>query len=223
MDKPHGRHTLHRKLLRLEEQLKERPGRYVRKRLLNDIHDGGNGRRLSEQTVAGWLNQGRVPNDFDDLWAFVQELLRRISPSGSLTHRGLVQKRIEFRDLWEAAKEQAVPDARPLHAKLPDAEPRGTSLSDELAGYLDAIRLVALDHPYPAVLPGACLPPLSQVYVRQQAELQQVGEPGKGPNKIAWDRRPADTVVKGDAPMTWLLGGPGAGKLLREPDNDHPQ
>ncbi|MGW4798876.1 ferredoxin, partial [Nonomuraea sp. NPDC004297] len=31
-------------------------------------------------------------NDFDDLWAFVQELLRRISPSGSLTHRGLVQK-----------------------------------------------------------------------------------------------------------------------------------
>ncbi|GAA2216472.1 hypothetical protein GCM10009850_119410 [Nonomuraea monospora] len=212
-----GRHRLHRELMRLEEQLKELPGLYIRKRLLDDIHDGGSGRWLSPQTVAGWLKQGRVPNDFDDLWAFVQELLRRISSRGALSHRRLEQKRIEFRDLWEAAKEQAVPDTRPVDVESEDAESRSTSLSGELAKYLDATRLAALEHPYPAVLPGTCLPPLSQVYVRQRAEARRAGQFSKGPDQIIWDRRSADDVVKGDAPVTWLLGGPGAGKssLLR--------
>ncbi|MDX3099297.1 NACHT domain-containing protein [Nonomuraea angiospora] len=207
MDKARSRHSLHRELVSLEEQSRERPGRYSRNGLLDDIHDGGNGPRLSPQTVSGWLKQGRVPDDFADLWAFVEALLRRASPGGPQDRHRLVREKNKFKGLWEAARQQAEPGPRPPSASLPS----------ELAEYLNATRLASLEHPYPAVLPGTGLPPLSQVYVRQQAELRPAGEPGKGPDKAAWDRRPAEDIVRGNVPMTWLLGGPGAGKssLLR--------
>ncbi|GAA0954778.1 hypothetical protein [Nonomuraea longicatena] len=144
-----------------------------------------------------------MPDDFADLWAFVTGLLRRISPGGSLDRHWLAQERNRFKNLWEVARQQAEYDPRP---------PAG-----ELAGYLNAARLASAEHPYPAILPGTVLPPLSQVYVRQQAQLQQAGESGKSLNKTAWDRRPAEDIIQGTVPMTWLLGGPGAGKssLLR--------
>ncbi|MBT2224849.1 NACHT domain-containing NTPase [Nonomuraea sp. NEAU-A123] len=212
MGEARDRHPLHRELVRLEERAK-RPGRYSRKKLLDELHDERNGPKLSPQTVSGWMARGLVPDEFADMWAFARELLRRTSASGPESHYWWVRKENEFRGLWEAAKKEAA------HRAADRAFKAEAALSEELIDFLNATRVISVEHPYPAVLPGATLPPLSQVYVRQQAELQRAdkSERDSDQSRIAWDRRPAEDIIKGEAPMTWLLGGPGAGKssLLR--------
>ncbi|MFF8944064.1 trypsin-like peptidase domain-containing protein [Streptomyces sp. NPDC014864] len=87
----------------------------------------------------------------------------------------------------------------------------GPRLRDYLA---DAAR-AAQAHPYPGVVAGV-MPPLSAVYVRQQAERADTAGADGGPGHPGGGRLPADAVVTtpGDAV---LVGRPGAGKssLLR--------
>ncbi|MCA2229944.1 NACHT domain-containing protein [Nonomuraea aurantiaca] len=211
MSKSRSSHSLHRELVRLEE-LAKAAGQYSRNKVLNEIHDGGNGPNLRAQTVSGWMAQGLIPNEFSDMWAFTRALLRRTSSNGSNNRNWLIQKESEFRGLWEAAKKQAAYSAA-------DRAPAFTAdLPEELIDFLNVTRLVSVEHPYPAVLPGATLPPLSQVYVRQHVEPRPSDKLDNSDRpKIAWDKRPAQEIIRGDASMTWLLGGPGAGKssLLR--------
>lgn len=80
-----------------------------------------------------------------------------------------------------------------------------TFAGPRLRDYLDAASRAAQAHPYPGVLPGVPPPPLSTVYLHQQALEQTAGLP-----------LPADAILTGDHDAL-LIGGPGAGKssLLR--------
>lgn len=80
-----------------------------------------------------------------------------------------------------------------------------------LRDYLAAAARAARAHPYPGVLPGVSPPPLSTVYLRQQA-LEQTAEDSAGTGLPL----PADAILTGDRDVL-LVGGPGAGKssLLR--------
>ncbi|MEU9247232.1 trypsin-like peptidase domain-containing protein [Streptomyces sp. NPDC048385] len=86
--------------------------------------------------------------------------------------------------------------------------PRLSRVGTDLERYLRAARLAATEHPYPGVMPGT-MPPLSHIYVRQQAE---------GPKALRGTSppRPADEVLTGDG-VRLVVGGPGGGKssLLR--------
>ncbi|GAA2402349.1 hypothetical protein GCM10010404_70270 [Nonomuraea africana] len=205
------RHLLHRELVKLEEAVKLAGG-YSRKKLLDDICGNGRGRRLSPQTISGWMAHGLVANDFQDLWAFVAALLRRAPAFRRDERVWWVRKESEWKGYWEAAKKQS------LHTGESKAS-RAQRLSPNLIGFLNAARTLAVEHPYPAVLPGTALPPLSQVYVRQQAESQQTNHSGQGSDRpdVVWDKRPAEDIVRSNALVSCLLGGPGAGKssLLR--------
>jgi Trypsin-like peptidase domain/PBS lyase HEAT-like repeat len=82
-----------------------------------------------------------------------------------------------------------------------------------LRSYLDAAARAAADHPYPGVVPGVAPPPLSAVYVRQQAEPVAVTA---DESPVDLETRPAEEIVHGEQDCV-LIGGPGAGKssLLR--------
>jgi HEAT repeat protein len=86
-----------------------------------------------------------------------------------------------------------------------------------LRAYLDAAVRAAEDHPYPGVVPGVTPPPLTAVYVRQQAETLPVEGDGS-PEQTAADlkNRPAEDILGREEDCV-LIGGPGAGKssLLR--------
>lgn len=107
-----------------------------------------------------------------------------------------ISKRSEWKGLWEAGKKQSP------RAAITRVSGQNWSPTEDLSGFLNAARTVAVEHPYPAVLPGAVLPPLSQVYVRQQTEsrrLKNVEQKNKQPDAI-WVRRPAEEIVAEDAP-----------------------
>jgi HEAT repeat protein len=86
-----------------------------------------------------------------------------------------------------------------------------------LRAYLDAAVRAAEDHPYPGVVPGVIPPPLTAVYVRQQAETLSA-ESGDSPEQASADlaKRPAEEILDREEDCV-LVGGPGAGKssLLR--------
>jgi HEAT repeat protein len=86
-----------------------------------------------------------------------------------------------------------------------------------LRAYLDAAVRAAEEHPYPGVVPGIAPPPLTAVYVRQQAETLSV-ESDESPEQTSADleKRPAEEVLGREGDCV-LVGGPGAGKssLLR--------
>ena len=188
-------HLLHKELCRLEEAAKQARG-YSRKKLLDEIYDEGRGAKLSPQTISGWIAHGRVPDEFTDLWAFVEGLLRRTSTGRSGDKSWWISKRSEWKGLWEAGKKQSP------RAAITRVSGQNWSPTEDLSGFLNAARTVAVEHPYPAVLPGAVLPPLSQVYVRQQTEsrrLKNVEQKNKQPDAI-WVRRPAEEIVAEDAP-----------------------
>ena len=75
----------------------------------------------------------------------------------------------------------------------------------QLRAYLTLAARVAASHPY-RVSPTTQMPPLSSVYVRQAARLDDAGDPGK-PAQV----RPAEVVFDGDRDA-FLVGGAGAGK-----------
>ena len=91
-----------------------------------------------------------------------------------------------------------------------------------LRAYLDAAALVAREHPYPGVVPGASTPPLTTVHLRQQAQLER---PQAETNNIATPSAPrlaapglvlAEDVLNEDG-HALVIAGPGGGKstLLR--------
>ncbi|MEV4460985.1 hypothetical protein [Microbispora sp. NPDC049633] len=207
-------HPLHGELARLEEVVR-RAGRYSRNKILDDIYKQGRGPKLSPQTVSGWIVRGIVPGDFADMWLFVRELLVRAVPDQLNNKFWWVRKESEWKGLWEAAKKQA------SHAAATRVATNDEKSSSGLLNFLSVTRLSAVEHPYPAALPGAVLPSLSQVYVRQQAETEKTRKPEADKDlddsEVNWGKRPAEDVIKSRAPVAWLLGGPGAGKssLLR--------
>ncbi|WP_395103950.1 trypsin-like peptidase domain-containing protein [Actinomadura sp. SCN-SB] len=77
-----------------------------------------------------------------------------------------------------------------------------------LAAYLSAVVARSDEHPYPGVLPGVRPPPLSRVYVRQNARTVTMLDTDA--------QTPAIEIFEGDRDVL-LIGGPGAGKssLLR--------
>lgn len=86
-----------------------------------------------------------------------------------------------------------------------------------LRTYLDAAIRAAADHPYPGVVPGITPPPLTAVYVRQQAEtLAEASGESLGLAVADLEKRPAEEILS-RAHDCVLIGGPGAGKssLLR--------
>ncbi|MER6113570.1 helix-turn-helix domain-containing protein [Streptomyces hirsutus] len=102
------------------------------------------------------------------------------------------------------------PAADPSHHAGHPAHPL---CSPYLRGYLAAATRAADTHPYPGVLPGVEPPPLSVVYLRQQARPQMLVDGSTGAGAGLMD---ADTVLGGDRSCL-ILAGPGAGKssLLR--------
>jgi TPR repeat protein len=67
---------LHQRLRELEERAKLGPGRYSRAGVVRTANlKLSGGLALSESTVSEWINNNRVPQDFQQLWAFVSELL----------------------------------------------------------------------------------------------------------------------------------------------------
>lgn len=87
----------------------------------------------------------------------------------------------------------------------------------QLRSYLDAAARAAADHPYPGVVPGVAPPPLTAVYVRQQAEPVAVaGDDPLGMASVDFDKHPAEEILSQEHDCV-LVGGPGAGKssLLR--------
>lgn len=87
----------------------------------------------------------------------------------------------------------------------------------KLRAYLDAAIRAAADHPYPGVVPDISPPPITAVYVRQQAETipDSDGEP-PDPNSKDLERRPAEEILSRGQDCV-LSAGPGVGKssLLR--------
>jgi HEAT repeat protein len=86
-----------------------------------------------------------------------------------------------------------------------------------LRAYLDAAGRAAAEHPYPGVVPGITPPPLTAVYVRQQAEAVALTDdepPGQAPSDL--QGFPAEEILTREQDCV-LIGGPGAGKssLLR--------
>ncbi|MEU1466041.1 helix-turn-helix domain-containing protein [Streptomyces sp. NPDC005727] len=111
-------------------------------------------------------------------------------------------------------------EGEPRRSGLPAADPphhAGDSghppCSPCLRRYLAAATTAAEAHPYPGVLPGVEPPPLSTVYLRQQARPQTLVDGSSGAGAGLMD---ADTVLGGDGSCL-ILAGPGAGKssLLR--------
>ncbi len=111
-----------------------------------------------------------------------------------------------------------------LLSRYGDGPPRlvrigGADDGDDLERYLRSARLAAAQHPYPGVVPGT-MPPLSNIYVRQQVVRQQppLKDAALGSESLLTvaPQQPADEVLTGDG-VRLVVAGPGGGKssLLR--------
>ncbi|MFB4285790.1 NACHT domain-containing NTPase [Nonomuraea sp. MTCD27] len=169
----------------------------------------GVGRRVfvDRKRISAWSTGADLPQDQPLLEAVVKallEALRKRQEQGRIDAdemtAGLLEERA-WLSWWRAARD------------APRSEPW-------LEPYLAAARHTAEAHPYPGVLPGSRLPPLSQVYVQQRSRPRfstadaETGSPyASGASGV---RLTAEAVVSTDHNVL-LLGGPGAGKssLLR--------
>ncbi|MFJ3824982.1 NACHT domain-containing protein, partial [Streptomyces nodosus] len=146
-----------------------------------------------------------MPQDFEDLWFVVAVMLEW---TGQLTDPRSAGR---LRHRWGE-----------LHG---DAQ-RGTSLDEEVRGYLEAAWKAAEQHPYPGI-PGQIGPPsLAEVYVRQRSrpaawdghaaprDGSATGGSGTG---LAEPAGPAEAVFRKADRVCVLIAGPGGGKstLLR--------
>ncbi|MCX5318070.1 NACHT domain-containing NTPase [Streptomyces sp. NBC_00154] len=157
------------------------------------------GADLSPQTVNDWFPKQRgskepsVPQDFDDLWSMVAVMLEW---TGQLRDKPSVGR---LRHHWY---------------KLHEDAQRGTSLDEEVRGYLEAVWKAAQQHPYPGI-PGQIGPPsLPEVYVRQRS--RPVARDGHVPRDGS-AAEPAEAVFLKADRLCVLIAGPGGGKstLLR--------
>ncbi|MFI9842594.1 NACHT domain-containing protein [Nonomuraea sp. NPDC051941] len=183
---------------------------------------GGGGRIVVDRKrISAWSTGADLPQDQTVLEAVIKallEALRRQQEQGRLDAGEITGGLLDDRawlSWWRAARD------------TPRNEPW-------LEAYLDAARRAAEAHPYPGVLPGARLPPLSQVYVQQRSRprltpdqehasratgVEAGADTSYAPGAFSGSpavRLTAETVVSADHDVL-LLGGPGAGKssLLR--------
>ena len=173
------------------------------------------GQRLSE-----WLHddfaQAKVPApaNSDAVWALAHYWSRQ---AGCET-----PARRHWADLVEAAQ----PNRSRVGA--PDLRSR------QLRGYLTAAARAAYEHPYPGILPGVGLPPLSSVYLRQRLQHDPHLRPAAG-DPADEQRAPGRLVSTHEVlalpDSSIVVAGPGGGKssLLRawttelaHPDADSP-
>ncbi|MET9878563.1 hypothetical protein ABZZ36_28600 [Actinacidiphila glaucinigra] len=164
---------------------------------------------LSPTTVNEWFpklrgsKEPRVPHDFQDLWSVVAVMLEW---TGQLTDKPSAGR---LRHYWDK-----------LHA---DAQ-RGTSLDEEVRGYLEAARKVAEEHPYPGLLGQP--PSLTEVYVRQRSRTATRegltptgGGSTQGGSGTGFDvpTEAAEVIFRVSDRVCVLIAGPGGGKstLLR--------
>jgi len=97
------------------------------------------------------------------------------------------------------------------------AERRVLELGPGLRAYIDAAMRAANEHPYPGIVPGLTPPPLTAVYLHQQARSFLAAGDGEATADIPdVDDGPAESLLTCTADCI-LVGGPGAGKssLLR--------
>ncbi|MFC6135637.1 NACHT domain-containing protein [Streptomyces spororaveus] len=148
---------------------------------------------LPVQTVNDWFpkqkgsKEPRMPQDFADLWSVVAVMLEW---TGQLPDKPSAGRQ---RHHWNE-----------LHT---DAQ-RGTSLDEQVRGYLQAGRKAAEQHPHPGI-PGRTAPPsLAHVYVRQHSRPAAQGSTAA---------EPAEAVFRKPDRVCVLIAGPGGGKstLLR--------
>ncbi|MGW4722169.1 NACHT domain-containing protein [Streptomyces sp. NPDC004291] len=87
------------------------------------------------------------------------------------------------------------------------------STSDRLAEYLRAAARAAVEHPYPAVLPGV-VPPLARIHLRRTVCLRTSST---RPAESAYPSIPVDEVLGGAVGVSVIVAEPGGGKtsLLR--------
>ncbi|MEV8018038.1 NACHT domain-containing protein [Streptomyces sp. NPDC086554] len=174
---------------------------------------------LRPTTVGGWFEGGSPAKDFRSLWALVRVLLEWTGQPpadllggparGQATARWIATEAL-WKNLWEQARETSPRAAAPANSPL-------------VAAYLKAALNAATQHPYPGELGVHRLPPVADVYVRQQARAQEAGDPGSpspGDATESGDSTgsavPAAEVFR-DGTLCVLVGRPGGGKstLLR--------
>ncbi|GGS83268.1 hypothetical protein GCM10010176_028500 [Nonomuraea spiralis] len=158
---------------------------------------------VDRKRISAWSTGADLPQDQRVLEALVKALLEGLrrqqeqgrADAGEMT-AGLLDERA-WLSWWRAARDA----------------PRGEPW---LGAYLAAARRAAEAHPYPGVLPGSRLPPLSQVYVQQRGRLRSGDHPAPDAYGSPGTRLTAEAVVSADHDVL-LLGAPGAGKssLLR--------
>lgn len=166
------------------------------------------GKDLPPQTVNGWFPKQEgtkgpsVPQDFEDLWSVVAVMLE-----------------------WTTKKDKRYVEGRyrPRWKELYEDAHRGTSMDEEVRGYLAAARKAAEKHPYPNIPEP---PSLAAVYVRQRSrpaawdghavpcDGSAAGRSGTG---VAVSSEPAEAVFRRADRVCVLIAGPGTGKstLLR--------
>ncbi|WP_225836668.1 hypothetical protein [Streptomyces sp. NK08204] len=187
-------------------------------------------RRLSTTTVGGWFEQGSPARDFQPLWALVRVLLEWAGNTPEHRLTGLERakatgKWTSTKELWQTRWEQArTRDARKQTGTRDASNAPAASGPRRLIQYLQAARDAATQHPYPGVMGDAGLPPLAQVYVRQQTRIptpkanSPTGVAGAAVAAgTAGSPIPADEVFSTRNSICVLLAGPGGGKssLLR--------
>ncbi|MFJ4648680.1 HEAT repeat domain-containing protein [Streptomyces bobili] len=166
------------------------------------------GADLPLQTVNGWFpkrersKEPSLPQDFDDMWSVVAVMLE-----------------------WATQKDSRYVEGRlrPGWKKLYEDAHRGTTMDEEVRGYLVAARKAAEKHPYPNLSEP---PSLAEVYVHQRsraAARDGHAVPGEGSTtgrsgtRLAVPGEPAEAVFRKADRVCVLIAGPGTGKstLLR--------
>ncbi|WP_077191358.1 hypothetical protein [Streptomyces lydicus] len=133
------------------------------------------GEDLSPKTLNDWLpkqpgsKEPSVPRSFEALWSVVEVMLRWTGQLRDKTSENQLHR--YWRELYAEAQ-------------------RGTSLDEEVRGYLEAARKAAEQHPYLDILGQIDPPSLAKVHVRQRSRPavdDADAEPGNG------RRSPADS------------------------------
>ncbi|MFD4460085.1 NACHT domain-containing protein [Nocardia sp. NPDC058480] len=156
--------------------------------------------RLNLTTVNNWFPKSNgkapsIPNDFEDLWAVVHEMLARTAPTPASFEQRLAATKLAWRQLHDRAK-------RPI------------GLDESARGFLRAALKFAQVHPYPHLPVSVYSPTVSQVYVRQTstraADKQDEVHCRPSPE-------PAKNLFLARDRLCVLIAGPGGGKstLLR--------
>ncbi|MGH6654331.1 MAG: hypothetical protein ACRDVE_03895 [Actinocrinis sp.] len=99
---------LHRQLRALEKRAKVRPGHYDRVNVVRAANlKLPSKQALAKSTVGGWINDNRVPQDFDQLWAFVSQLLISVGggPGRGVREHAPWTQRVYWTALHEAAQQ----------------------------------------------------------------------------------------------------------------------